>query len=118
MKQITIYINDCVRWSGGLNILIQAITALKNNELIDMNILYVKPNLFSKLLNILRLLLRGGNFKENQLIGEDLLNKFYDYVKKNNLVVEEITYKEFKKSKVNNFIFPVMKINNSLKKRT
>lgn len=117
MKKITIYINDCIRWSGGLNILIQAISALNKNELLETEIIFVKPNIQTKVIDFLRLLLRGGNFKENRKIGEDLFRNFYSYLEENKLKLEEYTFKEFKNSTSYNYVFPVMKINNSLKNK-
>ena len=116
MKKINIYINDCIRWSGGLNILIQLISALNNSNNISFEILYVKPSFLTKNLNFFRLLLRGGSFKVNKLIDEDLFNKFQEFIIQNDLEIKEFNYREFKK-KYYRISVPVMKLNSSLKSK-
>jgi glycosyltransferase involved in cell wall biosynthesis len=115
-KYVNIYINDCIRWSGGVNILTQIVNSLIDYD-INFKILYVKESLLMKLLNRLRLTLRGGGYKNNKIIDEDLLNKFKDYVEINNLKLQVLEYKHFKQNYENEYIFPVMKINSSLKNK-
>lgn len=115
-KPVNIYINDCIRWSGGVNILIQIVNSLINYD-INFNLFYVKESLLMKLLNRLRLTLRGGGYRNNKIIDEDLLNKFKDFVESNNLTLQVLDYKYFKKNYQDEFIFPVMKINSSLKNK-
>ena len=68
-KYVNIYINDCIRWSGGVNILTQIVNSLIDYD-INFKILYVKESLLMKLLNRLRLTLRGGGYKNNKIIDE------------------------------------------------
>jgi len=117
MKKIYIYINDCIRWSGGLNILIQLISSIKENKNIEFEIIYIKPSIITKFLNGLRLLLRGGSYKVNKLIDNDLFSRFEKYLNKNNLKIIEYKYRKFKRLKISNFLFPVMKINSTLKNK-
>ncbi len=117
MKKINIYINDCIRWSGGLNILIQLISALNNSNNISFEILYVKPSFLTKILNFFRLLLRGGSYKVNKLIDEDLFKKFQEFIIQNDLEIKEFNYREFKRKNITEYLFPVMKLNSSLKSK-
>ncbi len=117
MNKLYIYINDCIRWSGGLNILIQLISSIKDNKNIEFEIIYVKPSIFTKNLNYMRLLLRGGSYKVNKLIDNDLFLRFEDYLTQNNLKIIEYKYREFKRLKISDYIFPIMKINTSLKNK-
>ena len=117
MNKLYIYINDCIRWSGGLNILIQLISSIKDNKNIEFEIIYVKPSIFTKSLNYMRLLLRGGSYKVNKLIDNDLFLRFEDYLTQNNLKIIEYKYREFKRNKISDYIFPIMKINTSLKNK-
>ena len=110
MNKLYIYINDCIRWSGGLNILIQLISSIKDNKNIEFEIIYVKPSIFTKSLNYMRLLLRGGSYKVNKLIDNDLFLRFEDYLTQNNLKIIEYKYREFKRNKISDYIFPIMKI--------
>ena len=114
---VYIYINDCIRWSGGVNILIQIINSLKGSKDINFKIIYVKPSILKNFLNSLRLILRGGGYKNNKIIDEDLLDKFQQYVNENNLKLEILDYSFFKKNFKDVKIFPIMKINSSLKNK-
>tara|TARA_B100001996_G_scaffold346280_1_gene303132 strand:+ start:770 stop:1930 length:1161 start_codon:yes stop_codon:yes gene_type:complete len=115
-KNLNIYINDCIRWSGGVNILIQIVNSLIKYD-VNYKILYVKESFLMKILNRLRLTLRGGGYKNNKIIDEDLLNKFQKYVENNNLILEHLEYKYFKHNYKNEYILPVIKINSSLKNK-
>jgi len=115
MKKIYIYVNDCIRWSGGLNILIQLISAVNSNKKLEFELIYVKPSLDKKIINFFRLVLRGGSYKVNKLIDNDLFDKFQEYVNNNNLTINNYSYKEFKNKKIDEYLFPVMKVNSSLK---
>ena len=66
MDKVYIYINDCIRWSGGINILIQIISSL-NSHKNDYEIIYVKPSIATKLLNFLRLTLEVEDIKQINL---------------------------------------------------
>ena len=112
-----IYINDCIRWSGGINILIQLISTVKSSNQSNLETVYVKPSILTKFINFLRLLLRGGSYRTNKLIDDDLYIKFENFVKEEELEIAKYSYSEFKKLKVINYIFPVMKVNNSLKNK-
>tara|TARA_Y100000389_G_scaffold203579_1_gene252468 strand:- start:41316 stop:43604 length:2289 start_codon:yes stop_codon:yes gene_type:complete len=117
MDKKYIYINDCIRWSGGINILIQLISTVKSSNQSNLEIVYVKPSILTKFINFLRLLLRGGSYRTNKLIDDDLYIKFENFVKEEELEITKYSYSEFKKLKVINYIFPVMKVNNSLKNK-
>ena len=114
MKKISIYINDCIRWSGGLNILIQLISSLKYSNNITFELVYVIPSFLTRLLNFFRLLLRGGSYKVNKLIDDDLFAKFEEYINQNDLEIKKFKYRDFKRKKTDEYLFPVMKINSSL----
>ena len=117
MDKVYIYINDCIRWSGGINILIQIISSLNSHKFCNFEIIYVKPSIATKLLNFLRLTLRGGGYKTNKLIDEDLYSKFEKFLASENLELSNYSYLKFKKLKFKEFVFPVMKINTSLKNK-
>ncbi len=115
MKKINIYINDCIRWSGGLNILIQLISSLKYSNNISFELVYVIPSFLTRLVNFFRLLLRGGSYKVNKLIDDDLFAKFEEYINQNDLEIKKFKYRDFKRKKTDEYLFPVMKVNSSLK---
>ena len=117
MDKVYIYINDCIRWSGGINILIQIISSLNSHKKSNFEIIYVKPSRVTKLLNFLRLTLRGGGYKTNKLIDDDLFSKFEKFLANENLELSNYSYSKFKKLKFKEFVFPVMKINTSLKNK-
>ena len=70
-----------------------------------------------KILNTLRLSLRGGGYKNNKIIVGDLLNKFQSYLSENNLLLEKINHTNFSKNFINENMLPVMKISSSLKNK-
>lgn len=114
---VIVYVNDCIRWSGGVNILIQIINSLINAESISYRIVYVNESFLMKILNTLRLSLRGGGYKNNKIIDGDLLNKFQSYLSENNLLLEKINHTNFSKNFINENMLPVMKISSSLKNK-
>ena len=93
MKKIYIYVNDCIRWSGGLNILIQLISAVNSDKKLEFELIYIKPSLDKKIINFFRLFLRGGSYKVNKLIDSDLFIKFQEYVDRNNLTINNYSYR-------------------------
>lgn len=65
----------------------------------------------------MRLTLRGGGYKINKLIDQDLYSKFEKFLASENLELSNYSYSKFKKLKFKEFVFPIMKINTSLKNK-